>query len=313
MDLADRRQTMGLLFSDEIKNELVNELFLAKSHLHIVSAYCKNNALDFIQNSISNENLSKKLLVRFLYKDIISGASDLSIYEFCKANGWQMYVRFDLHAKTYIFDKIRCIVGSANLTSKGISIINNPNYEIAMLTELSADEMKKAEDLFDSAFLMNDEIYSKMCAHFNSRLLNDTYEHDDWGEEILSLFKPTIKTLFIYEFPNCNSLSELKEDSLEFLGLSSGWNMQDIKKAFAKSNVYMWLVNKLKELPNSEIYFGALSAELHKVIINDPKPFRKEIKNLQSNLLNWIMELKMDDVIIDRPNHSQRIRFTGNN
>ena len=75
----------------------------------------------------------------------------------------------------------------------------------------------------------------------------------------------------------------------------------------------MWLVNKLKELPNSEIYFGALSAELHKVIINDPKPFRKEIKNLQSNLLNWITELKMDDVIIDRPNHSQRIRFTGNN
>lgn len=309
MGMVDRRGNMSLLFSDEIKNKLAYELRNTRSHLHIVSAYCKEEAIKFLQSNVVDTVSCKKLLVRFSFNDIVSGATDLTIYDYCKENGWDMYVRFDLHAKTYIFDKLRCIVGSANLTSRGIGITANPNYEIALITEVSEEEMSKVEVLFDNAVLMTDELYSMMKTCLNNRTIGEISIYDDWSDEILLLCKPKVTVLFTYEFPNCDSLSNLKEDSLEFLSLTSGWDIKTIKNAFMKSNVYLWLLDRLESMPNTEIYFGALSALLHDAIINDPKPYRKEVKVLQSNLLNWIAELDINEVKIDRPNHSQRIRL----
>lgn len=65
----------------------------------------QKDAIKFVDDNIKHVLKNKKLLVRFLPGDIINGATDLDLYEYCKANGWELYIRFDLHAKTYIFDK----------------------------------------------------------------------------------------------------------------------------------------------------------------------------------------------------------------
>lgn len=300
---------MSLLFSEEIKNKLAEEIRKTESHLHIVSAYCKEQAIKFLQSNVASTVVCKKLLVRFSFNDIVSGATDLSVYDFCKANGWDMYVRLDLHAKTYIFDKLRCIVGSANLTSRGVGIAMTPNYEIASVIDISEKEMKKIEALFDGAVLMTDELYSMMKECVNNHTIDELSIDDVWSDDILFFFKPRVDVLFTYEFPNCSSLSNLQEDSLEFLGLTSGWNIKTIKTVFMKSNAYLWLKQNLEDMPNKEMYFGAMSARLHDAIINDPKPYRKEVKELQSNLLNWIVELEIGEIKIDKPNHSQCIRL----
>lgn len=55
------------------------------------------------------------------------------------------------------------------------------------------------------------------------------------------------------------------------------------------------------------MFFGELSASLHNAVISDPKPYRKDIKQMLANMLRLIEELKMDEVVIDRPNYSQRV------
>lgn len=77
-----------------------------------------------------------------------------------------------------------------------------------------------------------------------------------------------------------------------------------------KCNAYRWLKSVLEQKGNKEIYFGELSRLIHDVIINDSKLYRKEVKELQANLLNWIIELNIDEIQIDRPKHSQRIRLS---
>lgn len=300
---------MSLLFSQEIKDKLALELHAATSQVHIVSAYCKYNAMVFVEDYINETVKQKKLLVRFSFHDIVSGATDLSVYEFCVEHGWKMFIRLDLHAKTYIFDKLRCIVGSANATSRGIGLINNSNYEIAHLTEINSTEMQKIDNLFASAVLMTDEIYYKMKECLNTKTMGDVSENDNWDDDILKMFIPKVDVLFTYEFPNCTSLSNLKDDSLDFLFLKPGWDMNAVKKAFMASNAFVWLEETLKKAENYEMYFGSLTALLHDTLINDPKPYRKEVKELLANLLNWIVELNIGQIIIDRPNHSQRIRL----
>ena len=47
---------------------------------------------------------------------------------------------------------------------------------------------------------------------------------------------------------------------------------------------------------------------MHSTLVNDPKPYRKEVKDLLANTLGWIQSLHIEGVSIDVPNYSQRIR-----
>ena len=299
---------MGVLFSDEIKNQLECELKQAEIDIQIISAYCNKTAIKFVDDCIQNPMQRKRLLVRFSFADVVSGASDLDVYEFCRNNGWELYMRLDLHAKTYIFDKLRCIIGSANLTSRGVNLIEKSNYEIAFLSTISKNEILRVDMLFDDAVRIDDDLYKILTECANKHDIG-SHEKNDWDESILRLFDTKIDVLFTYDFPNCDSLNNLKLDSLDFLGVLPGWTIATLKKAFMKCNVYRWLKSVLEQKEDHEIYFGELSALIHDVIINDPKPYRKEVKELQSNLLNWITELGIDEIKIDRPKHSQRIKL----
>lgn len=177
---------MGLLFFNEIKNQLENELKRTKNDIQIISAYCKKAAIKFVNDHIPNSVKRKRLMVRFRLEDILSGASDLEIYNFCCNNDWELYMRLDLHAKMYIFDRMGCIIGSANLTSRGISLMEGSNYEIAFLTDISEDEISRIDMLFDGAKRIDDDLYKKLTEDA-SRYNIDSYVEKGWDESVLEL------------------------------------------------------------------------------------------------------------------------------
>lgn len=303
---------LELLFTKDAQRQIRDELANTKTHLHIVTAYCKMDAIRFIEESLKSNVPTKKLLVRFKFGDIVNGSSDLEIYEYCKKHSWEMYIRFDLHAKTYIFDNLRCMLGSANLTSRGIGLIEDHNFEISTVANLSSGQMKKIEDMFEDSILMTDELFSLMKNDVKNRVINEDPSHASWNKDILQYFKPKIETLFTYEFPNCYFSDVKDETSLDFLELQSIETSAIIRK-FKQCNVYRWLVEKLKQMPEQTISFGALSAELHDAIINDPKPYRKEVKQLQVYLLDWITVLGIEEIKIERPYHRQMISLISTN
>ena len=83
-----------------------------------------------------------------------------------------------------------------------------------------------------------------------------------------------------------------------------------LKESFRWSNVYLWLLTTLKE-NNRCLYFGALAEKLHNALVSDPKPYRRDVKQMLANLLNLIEKLGMEEVVIDRPNYSQRVYLKG--
>ena len=110
---------MSLLFSNEILDSVKKELNSATSSVQIITAYCKQSSLSHLNGCINNSVVDKKLLVRFRMDDVLKGSTDFSILEYGIQAGWEVYVRFDLHAKTYIVDNKRGLVGSANATNSG--------------------------------------------------------------------------------------------------------------------------------------------------------------------------------------------------
>lgn len=299
---------MSILVSQTILNRIHDELAKSTESFLLISAYCKLPLVQYFDQCITNKNIRKTLVVRFRPEDIAAGASDLDIYPYCKNNGWKMYFRLDLHAKTYVFDCLRCVIGSANATSSGLSIGGTGNYEMATACELADADRKALELLLQGAVEMNDNIYNKMKNFINSHT-EHTSSIASWPREISELFIPDYSILFTEDFPPCQHPQEATIEDLVFLNLVPNASIADIKFAFSNSKCYQWLLCLIKEQDNSEMYFGAITANLHNTLLNDPTPFRKDVKHLVSNLLSWIEYLGISELQVDRPAHSQRVRY----
>ena len=302
---------MSLLSTHEVKQKIIDEVSHAADNLQIISAFCKLPAIKFIDENISHPIKNKKLMVRFLLSDILHGATDFELFDYCKANGWQMYVRFDLHAKTYIFDRKRCILGSANLTSKGLGLSLHGNYELSSFAEVDDSDLKKIDTLFDNAILMTDELYVAMKSDYeiaqNNQAPSQTFK---WNTKIEQKFNPKIDLLFTYDFPNTAAPNFSDVNAFEFLEIGYIPSQEELKQAFRWSKAFLWLYNYVSSCPEKTSYFGGVTAALHNSLINDPKPYRKEVKDLLANTLSWIQILDIQDIVIDTPNYSQRIRLT---
>ena len=301
---------MSLLSTHEVKQKIIDEVSRAADNLQIISAFCKLPAIKFIDENISHPIKQKKLMVRFLLSDILHGATDFELFDYCKANGWQMYVRFDLHAKTYIFDRKRCILGSANLTSKGLGLSLHGNYELSSFAEVDDSDLKKIDTLFDNAILMTDELYIAMKSDYEIAQSNQTPSKTfKWNTGIEQKFNPKIDLLFTYDFPSTSSPNFNDVNSFEFLEMGYIPSQEELKQAFRWSKAFMWLYNYVTSCPDKTSYFGGVTAALHNTLVNDPKPYRKEVKDLLANTLGWIKALDINEIAIDTPNHSQRIRI----
>lgn len=302
---------MSLLTTSETRNVIASQVASATNTLHIISAFCKESAMSFIEANIKNKLSEKKLMVRFLLSDVLSGATDLSLYEFCKSKGWQMYIRFDLHAKTYIFDKKRCILGSANMTSNGIGLNSHGNYELSSFTDINDSDLIKINKLFDDSILMTDELYSLMKTEYDTANQSNSNGSSKakWTNSIEALFKPTIDVLFTYDLPSTPHPDYNDIKSFEFLELDHIPTVDELKEAFRWSKSFLWIYSLIDNMPDKTSYFGAITSELHNALINDPKPYRKEVKELLANIINWIQDLEIDAIVVDTPNYSQRLRI----
>ena len=145
----------------------------------------------------------------------------------------------------------------------------------------------------------------------NAALFNQTSNTSNvsWPNSITELFVPDYSLLFVEDFPPCPHPNDLSADNLAFLNLSASATAEMIHCAFENSKSVRWLYSLIKSQPSQEIYFGAITAALHDVLLNEPKPYRRAVKELLSNLLNWIVDLDVLELQVDRPGYSQRVRY----
>ncbi len=302
---------MAILFSDEIYKAICSELSQASSSVQIITAYGKIDALKLLMKNIPPAVSKKRLLVRFRLDDLIKGSTDYEIIDYCRELGWDVFIRFDLHAKTYVIDNKRGIIGSANATNSGLAINQHPNYEIATLVEIEENDTKKIDSLFNEAIKVDDTIISELKSAYDNakNKANEKSEGESfqWPKSISSRFNPSVGTLFSYEFPQETEF--IPNQFVQFLEMSFS-TKEEYKATFRWCKAYLWLLKALND-NDGTLYFGELSALLHNCLVSDPKPYRRDVKEMLSNLLSIITFLDMDEVIIDRPNYSQRIRLSG--
>ena len=307
----------NILGTEAFRNLLGQSLDKAKEQIIILSAFVKIKGINWLVDKISKEKISCTIISKWDHSDIAQGASDLECYEICKQNGWQFKVLKNLHAKIMLIDKKELFIGSPNLTAKGMSLTPVPNKEMGVKLEANQNDIRIINNLVDESILIDDQIYKDLLGWKNNLPKLEKPSCPEFPVDIKKRLEENYDKLWVHNFPWCTAeeLLDTKENSenvqhdLELFGLDrDNLEKEVIIKNIQNSKIYHWLINQINKQENKELYFGNLSSIIHNSLLDDPRPYRKDVKILQVNLYSYIKLFLKDKIKIDVPyEKSERI------
>ena len=289
----------------------------------LCSAYIKFDSLFHIESALQEPKADNiRILARWKLSDLVSGASDMHAYELARKNGWHFFVKQDFHGKVYQIQPFGVLVGSANLTMSGLGLIASGNDEACVVAESSLENSAYVNHLFQHAVEIDSVLYSKIKSFVEScsDQSSNTY---NWPQDILDRLHPEVSVdsllvdeWFFLETPKLLLAEGHAETSIQashdrsVLGLHSSEkaSLVVIRDLFLTSKPYLWFRQAVLG-EGGEVYFGRLSELLHDALVDDPRPYRRTVKEMLQNIINWCAELNVSELLIDRPSHSQRIRI----
>ena len=309
----------NLLGTEAFRNLLGESLRDAKDQVIIFTAYIKIIGVEWLEKQLTNKNVKCILVSRLEKNDLAQGSSDLECYEVCKKNNWQFKILNDLHAKLMLVDNKSLFIGSPNLTGKGMSLVPVSNKEMGIKVTATDSDTKIISSLLEEAILVNEDIYSKLMEWKKNLPEIKKTVYPDFPETLKTKLRENLDKIWVHNFPwskaedllnNKSSNNDINHD-LELFSLDKqNLNKQIIEKKLINSRVYRWLENQINKQKDKEIYFGSLSSIIHNSLLDDPKPYRKDIKQLQANLYTYIKIFLNDKIVIDIPfTKSERIRI----
>ena len=309
----------NILGTEAFRNFLGQSLERANDEVIILSAFVKSIGINWLEEKLKNKNIKCTIISRWKKNDLAEGSSDLECYLLSKKNNWKFKVLKDLHAKIMLVDQKELFIGSPNLTGKGMYLIPVPNKEMGVKLEANENDVKIITSLVDESILVDDEIFESLLKWKNSLTKIEKPSYPDFPKNIKDKFNEKYNKLWVHNFPwvtaeellKASPINENIKHDLELFGLKKD-NLEKkiIKKNLLNSKIYFWLINQIKKQENQELYFGNLSSIIHNSLLDDPKPYRKNIKELQANLYSYIKYFLQDNIIIDVPyEKSERLRL----
>ena len=312
----------SLLGTEAFRNLLGEALKEAKKSVVVLSAYVKSVGIKWLQEQLQGKDLKCTIITRWTKGDLAQGSSDLECYDLAKEKNWNFKILNDLHAKVMLIDDEILFLGSPNLTGSGMSLIPVSNKEIGIKTKALDKDLQVINQLSEEAALVNDQIIEELKAWQETLPKIEKPKIPDFPTMVKESLKEKFNKLWVHNFAWTDIRFLLKNydkkdtdivHDLELFGAvntSPSEREKEIKENFLKSKIFNWLIARLKKSENQEIYFGSLSSIIHDSLLDDPKPYRQDVKKLQGNLYNYIKYFKLSNIQIDIPKtRSERIKL----
>ena len=310
----------NILGTEAFRDLLGQSLEKAKDEIIILSAYVKKVGVEWLIEKLSKKEINCTIISRWDKGDLAQGSSDIECYELCKINKWQFKILKDLHAKIMLVDKKDLFIGSPNLTGHGMSLIPVSNKEMGVKLEATSSDINIVKNLNEEAILVDDKIYKELKLWKENLPEIKKIKFPDFPDYLKSKFTENLDKIWVHNFPWSNvegllshaKITENISHDLDLFGLKNEeFDIEILKKQFEKSKVYNWLLKQLRNLNNNEIYFGKLSSIIQNSLLDDPRPYRQDVKLLQINLFSYIKKLRVNNLKIDVPyKNSERIKLS---
>jgi hypothetical protein len=278
------------------------------NNLNIISAFVSKPAVSWLEGLIDSSFVS--IVGRFSPKDFIEGASSIDAVRQCILSGYKVKCLPNLHAKIYQVDEDLIFTGSANMTGKGLALVNEGNLEACTKvtpSDSSKDFIKRIINVSVSLTIeMIDQMQEIIDDFSESNLLDIP---NVWPEHIM----PKIKDLFVSDFPLSKQGNNYEmydvNPSLEFAIIEANKsNFTYAQSLLKNSKAYCWLKKILTEYKGDrDLGFGQISSLLHDELCDDPAPYRRDIKDIQANFYEYLALYASDEIEIYVPGRRSQV------
>lgn len=311
---------MSILFNNELKLKLEQKLHDVNKSVLVLSAFVKVTALEKLLGNLPKQELDITIVSRWQPQDLISGASDIHAYEFAKKNGWRFFVNPNMHYKIYLLDNELLFLGSANLTQKGLHIGVPGNDEASIQVTPTNIDIERLKQYVNGCCKVNDSLFLDINLALNELKKNSSNNSkvDCWPVKIQKRLQVTVKHLWVNDLLFCSPIKKYEQDSQLVIHDSvllgtNNWNSDDAKTELLASlrlrPVWQWIVRTVNESESKFVRFGEITSKLHDALIDDPKPYRKDVKDFLSNLYEWVRFLEPEELEIRKFNHTEALFF----
>lgn len=177
------------------------EFILSSKSITVFSAYIK---LEELKSLNKKQNISR-IIVRWEIEDLYKGVSDLEVFDYCIDNRIALYRNTRLHMKALWDNESTLILGSANITGRGIGEVGDfYNYELSCKTIIDTrDDYNYLNKIINSSEYVDFELYDKIL-----QLVN-TVKLTKYDFPKLPTIKKTIDFFLISQLPQTSSPEEL--------------------------------------------------------------------------------------------------------
>ena len=316
------RDRSAILGTEAYREKCAQAIRKAQRRIIFLSAFVTSPGLQWVEQLIGGKQIACHVVARWNPGDLITGSSDLKAFEIAERNNWSFAISQALHAKLFLIDAETMFIGSANLTASGMSLVPASNDELGLCFAASSQDIEVVNRLCASAATIDRTLYERIRSYIVE--LSDAKKaktgSTGWPPEIESGLLPSVPHLWIADLPwtRPEELASFNTDTdadlrilhdLRLLGLADIQDAGTLCTAVMRSKSYQWIKGFLGKELHQQAYFGRITEGLFDSLLDDPRPYRSEIKEMLSNLIEYVAQCGGHEIIVDRPKHSIRCRL----
>jgi hypothetical protein len=312
------------LMGRDIGTEVRDRISAATQSLHIFSPYITLAGLSFLLDGVKLDSIS--VYTTWDRDDIVSGASDVSIYPYLKERGVRLFLCERLHMKGVLIDSGSFILGSANITQNGLGLHENANVEcMTYIPELGLNDRLWLLGLIQNSMPVAEEDYQMASAIEVSTSSRVSAEPPVWQaappDFLVSRLPCFSSPQGLLEILTSLSVEDIvrPDDELRYalhdfalydlrVGESFDASLERLKTNFMKQPFTLAFCDFVKMQGR---YFGETKQWIQETCVDDPAPHRRDLTERIRILFDWMVQLAPDQYEVTQPNYSECISFVG--
>ncbi|UPT74148.1 MAG: phospholipase D-like domain-containing protein [Elusimicrobiota bacterium] len=264
--------------------------------------------------------------------DLMFGASDPKLFDYCRQNGIFLFVNQKLHLKSFLLDGKRLFTGSANLTLRGLGAIDQHNHEtLVEVAEAPEDYLLFLSRIKQESTLVTESLSKKLEALFFQGLelppMDQLKQLEKMQSGVDDLLQQEKQGAFlISQLPMSRSIDDL------FAVFMGGHGDDEQIQATARHDIANYDLAALKTLSNVEFRaqlatrffaqpfvsalcafidrprrFGEIKEWVQRRCTDVPVPSRRDLTGNVQVLYQWLVDLGPDRFEVRRPQHTELI------
>ncbi len=299
-------------------NKIKDLLAEAKDEIVLIVPYIRARSLLKI---IPESNVKITIITSWKIKDLWFGSSDLDIYSLTKDMPIRIFLNNRIHLKVFMIDWQKCILGSSNLTGKGMGTISNYNYELNTIQpDIDKETLLYFRRILADSILVNDAIYEEYrqrvqdlppVQEFKEPTINKISSDTEFLISSLPMSRDVDSLFTLYSTDFSTDDKEAVECAMHDVvlynvppNLSKDEFLHHLKQEFFAST---FVEDLLRFIDKEGRYFGRVKEWIQSNCADVPVPSRRDLTGNIQVLYKWIVSLSEGKYVVDRPRHSERI------